>query len=176
MTDDAEFEAAGIPDTMMDHPMWDPLVDLVALAATYDQRKAGPLDVKAWFLVASVEAWDVAAVQRVIVEWYARTKERLAPSDVSQRLRAVRRAADETFEDPRVPDDLHGQDYPSWYRTQQDQHIRRCIAAWAATGVEPQRQAIEARSGGLVDLVARAPEHVRGEITTAAERIAGRRP
>lgn len=175
--DSDDFESAGITDAMMDHPMWDPLVELVALAATYDQRKAGALDVKAWFLVAQVERWDVAAVQRVIVEHYARDPQRLTAAAVSLRLREIRRAAAATFEDPIIPDELPARDYPEWYRAQRDAHVARCVTAWAATGEEPRHGAITAnRVGTIGDLVAAAPESVRPAIEAGVRKIAEHRP
>lgn len=173
MSDD---DMSSIPDAMMDHPMWDPLVDLVALAATYDQRKAGPLDVKAWFLVAEIERWDLAAVQRIIVEHYARTADRLSPAAVSQRLRAIRRVAAETFEDPVLPDDFGGLTYPQWYRARRAEHVERCLRSWTATGQEPRHGAIEAnRIGSVAELIAAAPVAVHDAVADAARKIERRR-
>lgn len=173
---DDDDDAAMIDDAMMDHPMWDPLVELVALAATYDQRKAGRLDVKAWFLVAQVERWHVPAVQRVIVEHYARTTARLTPAGVSQRLRELRSAIAEQFEPPRIPEGLPDHDYPAWYQAQMAAHRARGLDRWAATGEEP-RPAFEARGAAtLGELIANAPDHVRPDLKAAAVAIEARRP
>ncbi len=161
---------------MTDAPVidWDTMVDLVSLAATYDQRTIGELDVKAWSMAASVARWtDPAAVSRVIVEHYSAgaDRPRITPAAITDRLRAIRSAAAESFEAPRIPDDLRGVDYPEWYRQQQAAHIDAAVSRWATSGEMPRPAAIEPAGNRLAEIVASAPEHVRPALEASMTRI-----
>lgn len=151
---------------------------LLKLCAAYDQRTVGKEDVGAWLMVATSQGWNFAAAQRAIVNHYSEdaSRGRVNPPAITDALRAVRRASAETFEDPIVPDDLRGVDYPTWYRAQRDAHIERCIEQWAETGVEPRRGSIEGnRAGSLAQLIAQAPDEVREDLAESARTIARKR-
>ncbi len=88
---------------------WDDMVDLVAFAASFDQRKVSEIDVKAWLMVAQQQRWDVpAAVVRVIAEHYGSQADRprINPAAITDRLREIRRKAADTFEAPVLPEAL----------------------------------------------------------------------
>jgi hypothetical protein len=157
----------------------DDIVDLLTLAAVFDQRTAGPEDVAGWLAVARANRWTLDAAKRAIVDHYGSDagKPRITPAAITDAIRKIRSAAAATFEDPVVPDDLRGVEYPTWYRAQRDAYVARCLAVWADTGAEPRQQAIEVRhGGGLAGLVEQAPDRVRGEIEQAAARIEARHP
>lgn len=153
---------------------WDDMVDLVALAATYDQRKVSEIDVKAWLMASQVERWDVpAAVTRVIVEHYSRgaDRQRISPAAISDRLRELRRKAADTFEDPKLPESLpDGQTYPEWYRDRMAEHVAQALAGWAETGAEPRPAAIEPMGNRLPEILAAAPDHLRPALEAAMTR------
>jgi len=154
------------------------MIDMLSLMSVYDARTVGKEDVTGWLIVADLEDWDAAAVQRIIVEHYRRdaSRPRLSPSAVTDRLRQIRRAAADTFEDPIIPADLPGPEYPAWYRAQMAAHIEQAVTAWAATGLEPRRGAIDGnRAGTLGELINLAPERVRGEVVDAIAAIERRR-
>lgn len=156
----------------------DAMIDLLSLMSVYDGRTNSREDVKGWLLIANLEEWDVAAVERVVIEHYRRgaDRPRLSPPAVSDRLRQIRRAIAEAFESPVIPDDLPGRDYPAWYRAQMAAHVERGLAAWAATGEEPRRGAIDGnRYGSIADLVATAPDAAAAEIVGAYDRAMARR-
>jgi hypothetical protein len=158
---------------------WDDMVELLALAATYDQRKIAELDVRAWVLAAGVAGWtDAAAVSRVIVEHYAAgaDRPRITPAAITDRLRDIRRAAAESFVDPVIPDDLRAVDYPAWYRRQRDEHIGRALRAWANTGEMPRPAAVEPAGNRLAEIVAQAPEAVRPALEASMTKIDRRQP
>lgn len=118
------------------------VVRLLALCAAHDQRTVGAEDVDLWHGVATLEGWSLQAAQRVIVERAARGADqaRITPAAITDRIREVRRRAAETFELPRLPDDLADADYPAWLRTRRDAHVDALVTAWAATGAEPPGQ------------------------------------
>lgn len=159
---------------------WDDMVDLVALAATFDQRKVSEIDVKAWQMVAQAERWDDgAAVTRVIVEHYSRdaARPRISPAAISDRLREIRRKAADSFEDPVIPGALpDGMTYPEWYREQMARHVAGVLHHWAETGAEPRPAGIE--QGGparLGEILAQAPEHVRPALEASMTRTMAKR-
>lgn len=161
---------------------WDEMAQLLAFMAAFDQRKGGEVDVKAWRAVAEMQDWPSAAVvHRVIAEHYAAgaDRPRISPAAVTDRIRALRNRAAETFPAPRIPDGLSGADYPAWYRTQMRDHVDRCLATWVATGTEPSHtEAAEAAAAvrSVAELAAMAPEQVRAAIDEALARIQDRRP
>jgi hypothetical protein len=151
---------------------------LLGLAAAYDQRTVGEADVEAWSAAGEVGRWSFAAARRAIVEHYARDADRprITPAAVSDRIRTLRGQAAESFEAPVIPPELNGADYPRWYRAQLAEHIDGQLDRWASTGQEPDRALPAAGNQSLADLIAAAPEHVRGELAASAERIRNRRP
>lgn len=159
---------------------WDDMVDLVALAGTYDQRKISELDVKAWFMSAQVEHWDgVPVVSRVIVEHYSRgaDRPRISPAVISDRLRELRRKAADSFEDPKLPAELpDGQTYPQWYRDRMAEHVAQALAGWAATGQEPRPAAVEPMGNRLPEILAAAPDHLRPALEQAMTKTVRRQP
>lgn len=121
---------------------WNDVVELVALAAVYDQRKADDLDVKAWAQVANRQRWTAAAATAVIVEHYSRgaDRPRITPAQISDRIREIRAAAAASFAAPRIPDDLPNATYPAWLRGQRDRHVDTIVTRWAVDGAEPPRE------------------------------------
>lgn len=113
---------------------YDDIVDLLSLAAVYDQRNAGEVDIRGWHAVAQLERWTASAAQRVVIEHYSRgaEKPRITPAAISDGIRAARRKAAATFVEPDVPDGIAGRDYPAWYRAQMAAHVDRVLADWAA--------------------------------------------
>ncbi len=117
-------------------------VRLLALCAADDQRTVGDEDIKLWHGVGRVEDWTVPAVQRVIVEHASRgaDRPRLNPAAITDRIRAVRKRAAETFELPRLPEGLSNVEYPAWLRAQRDAHTAGLLHQWAESGQEPPVQ------------------------------------
>lgn len=118
------------------------VVDLLALAATFDRRKAGDLDVTAWHLVAQQHRWTAPAAQRAIVEHYGAgaDRQRIEPNAITDRIRSIRRQAANHYELPRIPNDVPDHAYPDWYRAQLAAHVDRALHQWATTGDEPLAQ------------------------------------
>lgn len=154
-------------------------VKLLVLAAAYDQRTIGEEDVDAWRMASEFGHWTFAGARRVVVEHYARdaNRPRITPAVVADRLRGLRNQAAESFELPRLPDDLSNADYPVWLRGERDAHCTALLERWAATGEEPSRAlpVAPALAGGLVELVSRAPLQHRKAIAAGARTMTGRR-
>jgi hypothetical protein len=154
-------------------------VRLLAFAAAYDQRTVGEYDADAWRMAGEQARWTYEAVQRVIVEHYAADADRprITPAMVTDRLRSLRGRAAESFELPRLPDDLSDADYPAWLRAQLASHCDRILERWATAGDEPPRaiQAAPVVVGDLDQLVTRAPIQFRRAITAGVKAIKARR-
>lgn len=150
---------------------WNQTVDLLSLAAVFDQRTVGEEDVKGWLLVAEVERWTFPLARRVLVEHYraGADRPRLTPAAVSDGIRAARRQASDSFRVPDMPDALPGSDYPTWYRARLAEHIDAQLEGWAA-GEELSRGIIEPGGGPLA--IEAAPAHLREQIARDIERIA----
>lgn len=156
---------------------WDEVVDLLAIAAVYDCRIADEVDVKAWLAVGQLRGWTAPAAQRVIVEHYSvgADRPRIAPATISDRIAAVRRAAAESFEAPRLPES-DPDHYPTWLRAQLAAHVDEVLDRWAGHGQDPPRAVIPAQTTTtLDDLAAAAPPQVRAGIREATLRIEARR-
>lgn len=155
------------------------IAKLLALTAAYDQRTVGHADVEAWFEVADISRWNFAATRRVIIEHYARgaDRPRIDAATISDRIRAIRGAAAESFEAPQIPAGLANADYPAWLRRQLGDHVDRQIDTWATTGAEPSRaQPVEpALIGSLNELIAAAPAHTRPELEAGVRRVQARK-
>lgn len=115
---------------------------LLTFAAAHDQRTIGDADIEAWHLTATDHDWTAAAAQRVAREHYGQgsNRPRLDAPTVTDRIRAIRKKAAETFELPRIPDSLPNADYPKWLRSQLTDHCDQIVQRWAVTGEEPPAQ------------------------------------
>lgn len=155
------------------------IVKLLALCAGADQRTVAPEDVALWHGIAQTERWQAAAAQRAIIEHYAHgaDRHRITPAVISDRLRAIRGRAAESFEAPKIPPGLANVDYPGWVRTLLREHVDGQLTEWATTGAEPSRSLpIEpALIRNLKELTAAAPPHARAEIAAAAQKLTSRR-
>lgn len=121
---------------------WDEVAELLAYCAAYDNRQGDDLDIQAWLDVATDNNWDGLAAARVIREHYGRGGERprINPAAITDRIRAVRKRAAETFEYPRIPEHVSDAEYPAWLRARRDEHINALVHNWATTGQEPPVQ------------------------------------
>jgi hypothetical protein len=150
---------------------YDEIVDLLTLAAVYDQRTGGEADVRGWHAVAQLERWTAAAAQRVVIEHYSRGAERprITPAAISDGIRVARRKAAASFVAPAVPDDVAGRDYPVWYRAQLAAHVDRMLDMWAQGEPIPESPAeLEAQRGQRelpegID-AGTCPEHLREQL------------
>lgn len=153
------------------NPMtWNETVDLLSLAAVFDQRTVGEEDIKGWLLVAELDRWTFAAARRVLVEHYraGADRPRLTPAAVTDAIRAARRQAGDSFRAPDIPDDLPGSEYPCWYRARLAEHIDAQLVRWAA-GEDLSRTVVEPGGGPLA--IEAAPAHLREQIARDIERI-----
>lgn len=139
------------------------VVRLLALCAVEDQRTVGKEDVALWFGVAKLERWTFAAAQRVIVEHASRNadKPRLKPAAITDRLREIRKRAADSFELPRIPEEISDAEYPAWLRRQIAAHTDRLVEEWAESGAEPPP--VPSLPSGPLALNA-APEHLREQL------------
>lgn len=121
---------------------FDQVADLLAFCAFHDKRKADAHDVRAWLVVANDRGWTFDAAFRVAREHYGQgaDRDRLEAPAITDRIRAVRNRAAETFEYPRIPEHITDAEYPGWFRAQKERHITALVDAWAATGDEPPNQ------------------------------------
>lgn len=156
------------------------VVRLLALAAASDQRTVGEEDIDLWLGVARMQRWTRETAAAAIVEHYSAgaDRPRVTPAAITDRIRAIRRAAAQSFELPRIPDDLPPADYPRWLRAQRDRHVDALVHRWATTGELPPAATAAAAQlvAGAEQLAARAPERVRHEITAGVRTMLGRRP
>lgn len=150
---------------------WDDIVDLLAFAAVFDQRKSGEIDVKAWLAVAQAQRWTQAAAQQAIAEHYSSgaDKKRIDPATITDRIRKVRGQAAESFEAPRIPDGLPNHEYPTWLRRQLASHVDAITEKWATSGEEPSRSITPAAGGPLA--IGAAPEHLREQLARDMSRF-----
>lgn len=156
------------------------VVRLLALAANGDQRTVGDEDIALWLGVARMHRWTAAAAAAAIVEHYGAgaDRPRITPAAITDRIREIRRAAAQTFELPRMPDDLPNADYPRWLRAQRDHHVAALVGRWATTGDAPP---VEQRVAALVvrgpdQLADQAPHGVRREIASGVDAMLRRKP
>lgn len=121
---------------------FDEMAELLAFCAFHDKRKGDANDVEAWLIVANDHGWTAATASRVAREHYGSGagRPRLEAPAITDRIREVRRRAADTFELPRLPDDLAAADYPAWLRRQRDAHVDALVSAWAVSGAEPPAQ------------------------------------
>jgi len=123
----------------------DEIVDLLTLAAVYDQRTGGSADVEGWYAVAQLEHWTFPVAKRVVIEHYSRgaDRQRITPAAISDAIRTVRRKAADSFVAPNVPDHIMGRDYPEWFRAQRDRHISYVLAGWVLGEPIPEPSALD---------------------------------
>lgn len=109
------------------------IIDLLTLAAVYDQRTSSESDVRGWHAVATLEKWTAPAAQRVVIEHYSRgaDRPRITPAAITDAIRTARHKAAASFVVPDVPEHITGREYPTWYRSQLNAHINQIMDAWA---------------------------------------------
>lgn len=148
----------------------DDVIDLLSLAASYDQRTVGEMDVKAWWLVAARERWTTPAAQRVIVDYYSHDagRRRISPPAVSDGIRAARRQAAQAFVPPRIPLDLPDHDYPAWYRARLAEFVDEAVNGWAVGRPLPV-EAVE--PAGTAVPLDQAPAVLRAELERLMPRV-----
>jgi hypothetical protein len=155
------------------------VIRLLAMAAGGDQRTVGDDDADFWHAIALAEQWTFPAARRAVIEHYSRgaNRPRITPAAITDRIRDLRRRAAESFELPRIPDDLPNHAYPAWLRTLQARHIDALLHHWATTGQEPPAhpQIAAATVRNVEELAAQAPQHAQRAITDGAARIDRRR-
>jgi hypothetical protein len=119
---------------------------LLALAACFDQRTVGRTDAQGWHAVAESEGWTFELARRALVEHYGRHRERLMPSDITNRILQVRKQLSESFEIPRHSPELadDGPAFVAWARERKAEHMNVGLTEWAVTGQLPTVLAIEA--------------------------------
>lgn len=128
----------------------DEIIDLLSLAAAYDQRTGGEADVKAWLIAAHVQRWTAPAAQRVLVEHYScgADRPRITVAAISDAIREIRRKAASSFIVPDSPDHLPACDYPGWYRAQLAAHVDRLLDLWANGRSIPENTSTAAELAG----------------------------
>lgn len=154
------------------------VIKLLALAAGADQRTVADEDILMWHAIAQQQNWIPAAAQRVIIDHYSRgaDRPRITPAAITDRLRALRNQAAESFEAPVIPADLPDSIYPAWYRGLLADHIDEQLERWATTGQEPDRGLpLTPANQTLAELIDHAPEHLQLELRAGLRR-AGRTP
>jgi hypothetical protein len=124
----------------------DDVIDLLKLAAVYDQRTVGEEDIRGWLLVGREARWTLPLAQRVLVEHYAHGagRERITPAHVTDGIRRVRSRAAASFEAPRMPRPVPA-DYVGWYRAQLGRHVDALAADWADGKAIPAAAPIKPR-------------------------------
>jgi hypothetical protein len=152
---------------------------LLTRCAANDQRSIGEADVEAWVEAAEDHRWTFDVAYRVIREHYSAGagRPRIDPAQITDRIRALRGQAAESFEAPRIPDGLPNHEYPTWLRARLSRHVDALLERWAATGEDPRRPGTPPRvlNGSLRAVAAAAPAEVRSKITEGVERMLGRR-
>lgn len=115
---------------------------ILAFCATHDKRQGDELDVRAWLMVAEDHGWTFETAFRVAREHYGQgeNRPRLEAPAITDRIRAIRRQAADTFELPVIPADLADADYPAWLRARRDAHCAALVQQWGVGGQEPPVQ------------------------------------
>lgn len=121
-------------------------LDLLALAACFDQRTVGQADARAWHAVAQMQGWTFSLAKQAVIEHYSRHRERLMPADVTNRITEVRARLHETFEIPHHPPELadDGRAFVAWARRVKAEHMRAGLIEWASSGRLPAPRELEA--------------------------------
>ena len=76
----------------------DETIDLLTVAAAFDQRTVGEGDAMAWHAV--VGDLNFADAKQAVLGYYADTRERVMPADVRRRVREIR---DRRLQDTEIP-------------------------------------------------------------------------
>jgi hypothetical protein len=131
----------------------DDVIDLLKLAAVFDQRTVGEEDIKGWLLAGRIGRWTGPLATRVLVEHYASDSDRprIDPARITDAIRKVRSRAAESFVAPRIPEGLDGQGraYLEWYREQLHGHVDDLLARWADGAELPVGAKYPALGSGL---------------------------
>jgi hypothetical protein len=118
----------------------DDVIDLLKLAAVFDQRTVGEEDIKGWLLAGRIGRWTGPLATRVLVEHYASDADRprIDPRRITDAIAKVRHRAAESFVAPRIPDGMIGAAaYRDYYRAQFCAHQDALLARWADGGELP---------------------------------------
>lgn len=115
----------------------DDVIDLLTLAAAYDQRTVGEADIVAWLAVATAESWRYTWARRALVEYHKRGghKPRIKPADITDILDTKRGAVrkqllkGDLFPPRELRDDPHAE--IRWRRTYAAELVNRALDAWA---------------------------------------------
>lgn len=99
----------------------DETIDLLTVAAAFDQRTVGEGDVMAWHAVLG--DLDFTDAQQAVLGHYADSRERVMPADVRKRVKAIRRDRMEREIVSAPPAELA--DEPGRYRAELRAGIRR---------------------------------------------------
>lgn len=141
----------------------DQVIDLLTLAARFDQRTVGDEDVRAWGLIANEQDWHPMAAARALVDHATVDPTPVRPAHITAILAAVRREIRSRFtEDVCPPRELA--DDPraeiAWRRRRVAEFVDRAFAAWSRR--EPIPNLPQRRELG---------ETVRPELTAAVDRF-----
>jgi hypothetical protein len=156
------------------------IVDLMSLAALYDQRTGGESDVYGWHAVAQLKGWTMQVARRVVVEHYAcgADRPRITPAAITDGIRAARGKAADSFTAPDVPEQISARDYPAWYRAQLDTHIARVLDEWVTGRPTPESCAAlehQQRAALTGPDTTTCPNELRDQITRDLARAGGAR-
>lgn len=162
------------------HLTQDDFQAIIDLVVAYTGREPDKTLVETWAAQAAIGKWTYPEASTAIHLWMSERTPRdfLEPSDITRKLRDVRRKAAATFEPPRIPDGLANADYPAWHRQQLASHCDRLVQRWAVTGEEPpvqlppgppanqigQRRVAELTAGAFHDMPSATPT---GEVPTS---------
>jgi hypothetical protein len=142
----------------------DQIIDLLTLAAAFDQRTVGDADTEAWLAVADVEHWTRELAHRALIEHYRANaaRGRVTPAHISDRIREARdrvrlAAVHRDLTPPRqLADNPRAE--AAWRVAEAARLVAAGMARWAATGELP---AIDQPDAAPVRAI---PEQVRALI------------
>jgi hypothetical protein len=130
----------------------DEVIDLLTLMASFDRRTVGKADVAAWRLV--IGELSFADAEQAVLAHYGDSREFAMPSDIRQRVKAIRAQRVRQATIPAPPPELA--DDPAEYQRVLTENIRKA-ADGDALPAQPERPAIapaasERRNGPPVSL------------------------
>jgi hypothetical protein len=123
------------------------MIDVLSLAASFDQRTVGETDVVAWMAVATECGWTFSLACRAVLEHYKHQRTRVMPADVNAILTEARRQAVAAIDtsDLRPPVELR--DDPraevAWIQATHRQLVGQRLNTWAGDCSEFASTAIE---------------------------------
>lgn len=82
----------------------DQTVDLLTVAAAFDQRTIGEGDAIAWHAAIGDLAFEDS--RQAVISYYRESRERIMPADVRQRVKAVRQARLDAAGPTEIPQEL----------------------------------------------------------------------